>query len=157
MIGIVLFMVLRKKPEEAPEVQPEPAPVTSMPGAVTPVAKGPVARPVPLAPPPGMPRISLRLTKIGSVEEQIFRTEFAGELVIGRDPGKSSLPFTGDEMLSGRHCSISYESVGIVLRDLGSTNKTYVNGVPITDKYVLRNDDVILVGSMELRVNWEDL
>jgi len=91
------------------------------------------------------------------VEKQVFRAEFAGELVIGRDPGKSSLPFTDDDMLSGRHCSISYEPDGIILRDLGSTNKTYVNGVPVTDRYILENDDVLLIGSMELRVNWETL
>jgi len=148
----VIFMILRKKPDEAPAV-----PHISEPLAPMPVTSGPAVRPMPAAPPPGKPRISLRLTKIGLVEEQVFRTEFTGELVIGRDPAKSALPFVDDDLLSGRHCSISYEPEGIVLRDLGSTNKTYVNGVPITDKYVLENDDVLLIGSMELRVNWETL
>jgi LPXTG-motif cell wall-anchored protein len=153
-IGFVLFLIKRKKPDETQATQSGPEPVAPMP-----VTMGPAVRPgpAPPAPPPGKPRISLRLTKIGLVEEQVFRTEFAGELVIGRDPGKSSLPFVNDDMLSGRHCSVSYEPDGIVLRDLGSTNKTYVNGVPITDKYILENDDVLLIGSMELRVNWETL
>jgi len=151
-IGFVIFMIKRKKPDEVPVTPPTPVPMAPMP-----VTTGPAIRPVPPAPPPGKPRISLRLTKIGLVEEQVFRTEFAGELVIGRDPGKSTLPFVSDDMLSGRHCSISYEPEGIVLRDLGSTNKTYVNGVPVMDRYILENDDVLLIGSMELRVNWEAL
>jgi hypothetical protein len=151
-IGFILFKVLRKKPDEAPAVQPDPEPLPPIP-----VTTDSAVLPTPPAPPPGKPRISLRLTKIGFVEEQVFRTEFAGELIIGRDPDKSSLPFVDDEMLSGRHCSISYEPDGIVLRDLGSTNKTYVNGVPITDKYVLENDDILLIGSMELRINWVTL
>jgi pSer/pThr/pTyr-binding forkhead associated (FHA) protein len=108
-------------------------------------------------PPPGKPRISLRLTKIGLVEEQVFRAEFAGELVIGRDPSKAALPFTNDGLLSSRHCSVSYEPEGIVLRDLGSTNGTFVNGVPVSERHILENDDIILIGSMELRVNWERL
>jgi pSer/pThr/pTyr-binding forkhead associated (FHA) protein len=99
----------------------------------------------------------LRLTKIGPAEEQVFRAEFAEELVIGRNPDAATLPFKDDLRLSARHCSISYEAEGIVLRDLGSTNGTFVNGVPVQGKYVLENDDILLIGSMELRVNWENL
>ena len=93
---------------------------------------------------------------MGRLEEQVFRAEFAGKIVIGRDL-KTGLCFKNDELLSSRHCSISYETDGIILRDLGSTNGTFVNGVPIKDRYKLENDDVILIGSMELRINWESL
>ena len=40
----------------------------------------------------------------------------------------------------------------IFVCDLTSTNGTFVNGVPITGPYRLFNDDIILIGSMELRV-----
>jgi len=155
---IVLAVVLRrKKSEPVPESAPEPLPVMTPP----PAAPLPVPPPKPVlsaktsAPPPGKPRIVLRLTKIGQSAQQIYRKEFSGTLVIGRDAGKSDLAFKDDDLLSGRHCSISYEQDGIILRDLGSTNKTFVNGVPITGRYVLEEDDILLIGSMELRVNWE--
>ena len=145
VLGATLFFILRRKKSDS-GVSVADAPAKQIP-----------ARPATVGPPPGKPRIALRLTKIGLIEAQVFRAEFAGELVIGRDPSKAALPFKDDELLSGRHCSITYESEGIVLRDLGSTNRTFVNGIPIQDKYILENDDVLLVGSMELRVNWEEL
>ena len=159
IILIITLLVLRRKkrvyapaapvlpvppPEPLPPPVPEPQPILP-----------PEPPPILMAPPPGKPRIALRLTKIGLAEEQVFRAEFAGELIIGRDPVKASLPFPDDELLSGRHCSISYEPEGIILRDLGSTNHTFVNGVPIDEPYIFENDDVLLIGSMELRVNWE--
>ena len=153
IIAAALIIVLhRKKNADVPAV---PGQATFEPVSA-PVAYPPV-RPMSAAPPQGRPRIALRLTKIGLSEEQVFRSEFAGELVIGRDPSKTSLSFKDDDLLSGRHCSISYEPDGIALRDLGSTNRTFVNGVPIHERYLLENDDVLLIGSMELRVNWEKI
>jgi pSer/pThr/pTyr-binding forkhead associated (FHA) protein len=124
-----------------PDMKPVPQRAPSVPSA---------------PPPPGRPRIALRLTKIGPSEEQVYRAEFAGRLAIGRD-ASNDLSFAEDKLLSSRHCAISYEADGVILRDLGSTNKTFVNGVPITDRHILENDDVLLIGSMELRVNWEPI
>jgi hypothetical protein len=151
--AVILIVVLGRKKTEA--VQPAINPTTIAPLASE-VPK-PVIKATPSSPPPGKPRISLRLVKVGLSEEQIFRAEFVGTLVIGRDSDQATLPFPNDEMLSGRHCSISYEPRGIVVCDLGSTNRTFVNGIPIEESYVLENDDVILIGSMELRVNWEEI
>jgi len=135
--GLIVFLLLRQKKKHVPAVSAAPA------------------SPAPAQAPHGSPKIALRMTKIGLVEEQVYRKEFAGELVIGRDPEKSGLSFEKDDLLSARHCSISYEKEGVILHDLGSTNGTFVNGVPIKDRYVLENDDVLLIGSMELRINWE--
>jgi len=145
---------------------PPPAPAqtqTPVPTAHAPVkpASAPI-RPSPSKPPPifaapikGGSRIVFQLTEIRHLRKQIFCKEFVGTLVIGRDAGKSNLTFANDSLLSGAHCSISYEAGGFVLRDLGSTNRTFVNGVPIAERYVLDKDDVISAGSMELRVNWD--
>jgi len=159
IIGLVLFLILRKKSANAPKPSSAHDSASLLPNTKSPSEDGMSAVPMSAAlkSPPGKPVISLRLTKIGLVEEQVFKADFTGELIIGRDPAKVSLPFKDDSKLSARHCSISYEQDGIILRDLGSTNKTFVNGVPILDKYTLENDDVILIGSMELRVNWNTL
>lgn len=98
--------------------------------------------------------IQIRLTKIGLIEEEIFHLEVSDELVIGRVPSKATLSFPNDDLLSARHCVIGYESGSFNLRDLGSTNGTYVNGVPINRPFKLAQDDIILIGSVELRINW---
>ena len=151
----VVIILRRKKPEES--VPPPERELAMPPTAAISTSTPPPVRPNIPRPPPGKPKIALRLTKMGLAEEQVFRAEFAGELVIGRNPARSALPFKDDERLSSRHCSISYEPEGIVLRDLGSTNGTFVNGVPISGKHILDNDDILLIGSMELRVNWENV
>jgi len=155
VITVLIIAFTRKKTEPLPEYAPPPppAPMPAPPASMP--APPPRTMPVKAAPPPGKPRIVLRLTKIGRSEEQVYRKEFGGTLVIGRDAGKADLAFANDNLLSGTHCSISYEQDGIVLRDLGSTNKTFVNGVPATGRYILEEDDILLIGSMELRVNWE--
>lgn len=46
-------------------------------------------------------------------------------VLVGRRSGDLILD---DPMVSGRHCSISYDGSSFVLKDLGSTNGTLVNG-----------------------------
>lgn len=70
------------------------------------------------------------------------------EMVIGRNAGADvSLP---DDAVSGVHAAIELGLAGFRIRDLGSTNGTFVNGsqVQATD---LENDDRILVGEHTLR------
>lgn len=100
------------------------------------------------------PDVIVRLTKVGLIEEEVYHSEIRGELIIGRDPSKSELTFPKDDLLSSKHCAVQYSSGDLILKDLGSTNGTFVNGVPISSPYKLENGDVILIGSMELRINW---
>jgi len=51
-----------------------------------------------------------------------------------------------DPEVSRRHASITRESEGFVLRDLGSNNGTFVNGQRLGGPQVLRNGDVIMLG-----------
>src|SRR5579859_992843 len=55
-----------------------------------------------------------------------------------------------DPLVSRQHCQILLGMGGITLRDLGSTNGTFLNGVRLTES-PLRNQDVISVGSTRLR------
>ena len=58
--------------------------------------------------------------------------------------------------VSGKHCSIKLEGENVVLRDLGSTNGTRVNGKEITEA-VLKPKDLVQVGSIEFLFNSEDI
>lgn len=66
---------------------------------------------------------------------------------IGRHP-QSELQFDADQDLdvSGRHAGVAMEGDIYVLRDLGSTNGTFVNGKRLTSDHVLASKDVIRFG-----------
>src|SRR5581483_11393591 len=55
-----------------------------------------------------------------------------------------------DPLVSRQHCQIMLGMGGINLRDLGSTNGTFLNGVRITES-AIRNQDVISIGGTRLR------
>jgi len=66
---------------------------------------------------------------------------------IGRHP-QSELQFDADQDLdvSGRHAGVALEGDLYVLRDLGSTNGTFVNGKRLTSDHVLASKDIIRFG-----------
>ena len=68
------------------------------------------------------------------------------QFTIGRLPG-GSLVLT-DENVSRNHAVIERSASGWVIRDLGSTNGTTVNGTPIQES-PLRNGDQIVFGATE--------
>ena len=70
-----------------------------------------------------------------------------GVTIIGRDP--SAQIHLVDSRVSRRHAEINNTGGRAVLRDLGSTNGTTVNGAP-ADGHVLSFGDVISVGGVEL-------
>lgn len=61
-----------------------------------------------------------------------------------------------DASISGRHCSIVRDERKYSLVDLGSTNGTRLNGVPIT-KIGLRPKDIVQVGNVELMFDGQDV
>ncbi len=75
----------------------------------------------------------------------------AGDLIeIGRSRD-CAIPID-DRFASRRHCRIGLvPGEGLVLRDLGSSNGTLLNGSPV-ERAVLRSGDMIEIGALELRV-----
>ena len=69
-------------------------------------------------------------------------------LVIGRD-SECSLVLE-DSFASGRHAAIEWDGRGWILRDLGSTNGTLLDGHPVSEAR-LRGGDVIQIGNTRLR------
>lgn len=72
------------------------------------------------------------------------------ELVIGRNP-QCDVPVPTDPMLSFRHLVVCYQGGVCRIRDLGSTNGTRLNGLPIGAAEVTAGD-VFVCGSTEFRV-----
>ena len=78
--------------------------------------------------------------------------EFAGNapLVIGRDPG-AGLPLNDPEV-SRRHARLETQDGAVFLRDLGSSNGTFLNGKRLTQAIELREGDEVDVGTTRLKV-----
>src|SRR5581483_3136310 len=69
------------------------------------------------------------------------------EASIGRD--SSNDLWIADRVLSRRHCLLTPQDGKILIRDLGSKNGTFVNGVPVTEQ-LLHHGDHITVGQSVL-------
>ncbi len=67
-------------------------------------------------------------------------------LRIGRT-GKSDYAIAEDGYLSGLHFSVECDGTQCRIRDLGSSNGTFVNGARITDQVVQAGDSVVAGGS----------
>lgn len=56
------------------------------------------------------------------------------------------------ELVSRHHCVFSIDDYAVRLRDLGSTNGTFVNGVPCRTEVLLKSGDRVSVGKLEFEV-----
>ena len=76
-------------------------------------------------------------------------------LVMGRKP-ECAFVLGGDDKVSGRHCELVFEKGVLILRDLGSTNGTRVDGKKI-EEIPISHGDRFMVGRIMLEVFDEDL
>ena len=73
-----------------------------------------------------------------------------GPVIVGRSAGADIV--IGASYVSARHARFSVMGQNLFVEDLGSTNGTAVNGQPVTDPIALRNNDVVTVGGVSIRV-----
>lgn len=90
-------------------------------------------------------------TVSGAHKGQIQRFQVLSSLMIGRSPG-CELCLAEDAEVSAQHAVLRVFENRLMVRDLHSTNGTFVNGVPIHNEFPLRNGDLLLFGRTELRV-----
>lgn len=82
------------------------------------------------------------------------RVKVDGSAVIGRDP-HSTIFIEADRQVSATHAEISIAANAVYLRDLGSSNGTWVAGQAVTTPKRLKDGDKIRVGITELTVHIE--
>ena len=79
-----------------------------------------------------------------------YRRIAVSPFIIGRQADVSlCLPFN---TVSGQHAEIVIDPDQLILRDLGSTNGTYVNGAPVCSDVVLREGDLIQFADIAFRI-----
>ncbi|GAA3280741.1 peptide-binding protein [Streptomyces lavendulae subsp. lavendulae] len=83
----------------------------------------------------------------------LFPHPGAGPLRIGRDPGNGLR--LSHETVSRAHAELSLRDGVWILKDLGSTNGTTVNGRRVTGSAVVRDGDQIGFGRMTFRLSSE--
>lgn len=137
-------------PKAVPEVGVEAAPEgTDL------AEKRPAEAPAPtLAPVPRVsgPRVRLTLMTGPRRGEQVALV-LDPTAVLGRVPG-CALALPEDPEVSTRHVELEALTNGrVVLRDLGSTNGTRLNGIGIHATHPVGDGDVIGIGQTDLRVN----
>lgn len=69
---------------------------------------------------------------------------------IGRKP--ANFVVIDDPLVSETHAMIQLVDDRWIIRDLGSTNKTYINNLQIVSPVVLGHNDVITIGRTKFRV-----
>lgn len=87
-----------------------------------------------------------------SVGESAYdRVEFQrSSMILGRDP-QSDL-WLDYPMISWRHARLTREADGVVVEDLGSLNGTFVGGMRVTSKVLVRPGQEIALGSYRFRI-----
>ena len=88
-----------------------------------------------------------------TIDRLTFRLPPGAVKTIGRSPGAE---FIVDAALVSRlHCQLTATADSIHVKDLGSTNGTFVNGTRIQSGQ-LKNGDKLAVGRLELIVSRSD-
>lgn len=91
---------------------------------------------------------------VGDPEGNSYAIPFpAGRVVIGRDPG-ASVPLD-HRSISRKHCELVEDPAGgHIVRDLGSTNGTILNGVQVTEA-AIHPGDVLQLGNLRIVIERE--
>ncbi len=157
--GYALLQFLRRHPDavgirlrrmgvEVPDPKaPDQEPAPPMPKAPEPPQKIILgdAPPEPLAPPMavsgGVPRL------VGAAGEIVLDE---GLSIVGREEGLP-VALVGESTVSRRHAELVRDGATVTVRDLGSTNGTFVNGAKVDAELTLSHGDDVQFGAVRFR------
>ena len=140
--------------DSMPAPQPPPEPVSALVLDPQPIPKTTAKAPAPTG-----PAIQVSFMN-GPRRGQSARLVPAPAVLFGRAPGGAAgtcLALPEDDEVSARHARLSLNGRTLILEDLGSTNGTWLNGVPLSAPHPVRDGDVLRFGQTELRltvVHW---
>lgn len=102
-------------------------------------------------------RTSYRLTLTDCMDpSKTFQCELINEVRIGRG-SENDIRIDYDKAVSGKHCMISNKNGRFFLKDLGSSNKTFVNGEEIYIEKEIFSGNKIKLGRPELTLKIEQI
>lgn len=89
----------------------------------------------------------------GPKELRGVRIVVTGPVIVGRSPGADIV--IAASYVSGRHAQFRLMGQNLFVEDLGSTNGTFVNGNRISAPAALKNNDIVSVGDVSIRVRFK--
>ncbi|MBF0320395.1 MAG: VWA domain-containing protein [Nitrospirae bacterium] len=152
VLAVVFIIIRRKKKKRQP--QQDNAPHQAMPDEdITRQFKegpsGPVRKEQALP----QRRVRLKFTAISPAQRtKAYEAILDKPIVMGRNPAYCAVTIPDDEEISGVHCEISKSGGKFYIKDLGSTNGTLVNGVPLTSIQKIDEGDTITLGQTQIRM-----
>jgi len=76
----------------------------------------------------------------------------SGKIVIGRKSALCNLVITNDKAVSGEHCEVYTRMNKFYVKDMKSTNGTFVDGVQVFGETEIKNGSILKLGTTEYRV-----
>lgn len=169
-VGVAAWLLYQKNPERVADKLKDLGVQIPDPNAMPDAAPAPVAAPVKPEPPPKIildpsaqdpvatastpimaPAASLPTGEARLVAESGDELPLDdGVLTVGRDVGLG-LSLATESTVSRRHAEIEKAGSRVVVRDLGSTNGTYVNGLKVQGEHEVRRGDVVQFGAVRFR------
>jgi hypothetical protein len=140
VIAAVLWIVLRRRSDSFPEIKFDAA-AHALEKDITLMESGRTEPPARSAFSPGI------YGKIEVLVNDLLISTYLvtdNPLTIGRDPAQA-LAIIQEAIISKLHCSIFYRGGDVFIKDLHSTNGTYVNDVKIDEK-ALQDGDIVSLG-----------
>lgn len=141
-------------PQDPAQQDPGPAPIPvapappqkiilddADPGVPSTVASVPMSAPA--------PTVSVSQPSLIMANGDVFPIP-DGETTVGREAG-NGLSLVTENTVSRRHAAIVKDGANILVRDLGSSNGTFVNGVKVATDTVLRPGDQVQFGEVRFR------
>jgi len=98
--------------------------------------------------------LMVKLESVGLDDAKTYSSPMVDELIIGRAPSKARL-IVPDPKVSGANSKLTYENHVMFIEDLGSTNGTHLNGMKVSGRVVVHQQDTIRIGQSNLRISWE--
>ncbi len=131
---------------QADSGDPDPAPVPKAPEPIQPIVLDAAAPDLVVAAPAAVARPPRLVGPNGMVRDLA-----EGSVILGRDSG-ADWALTEESSLSRRHAEITFSGGGLSVRDLGSTNGTFVDGTKLGDQPAeIRPGSVIQFGALSFR------
>lgn len=81
-----------------------------------------------------------------------LQTPIRGAIIVGRKPGESNLIIDYDKSISGKHCQITEKDGKFYLKDLQSSNGTFMNETRLLSEVEIHSGCKIRLGRVVLRV-----
>lgn len=86
-----------------------------------------------------------------------FRVPFNRDVVIGRSKTACQIVLDYDQSVSGRHCEIYTMGSKLMIKDLQSSNGTFINGNRIFSDTELVSGNIITLGRLEMRFEFQQM